>query len=57
MTEMVRILKAFKARDPELWGNTDMYSPDVLNGANNSMDAAAFHMEAVVFYAMRPHIH
>jgi hypothetical protein len=26
---MIKILKAFKACDPELWGRTDMYAPDV----------------------------
>ena len=53
---MIKILKDFKACDPELWGRTDMYAPDVLNGVDNFLDAAAFHMEAVAFYAMITHM-
>jgi hypothetical protein len=57
MTGLIKILKAFKACDPELWGHTDIYSPDAMNGDNDFMDAAAFHMEAVAFYAMITHIY
>ena len=56
MTGMVKILKDFKACDPGLWGKTDIFAPDVLNGVDNFMDAAAFHMEAVAFYAMITHM-
>ena len=56
MTGMVKILKDFKACDPGLWGKTDIFVPDVLNGVDDFMDAAAFHMEAVAFYAMITHM-
>jgi hypothetical protein len=56
MTAMVKILKDFKACDPGLWGKTNIFLPDVLNGVDDFMDAAAFHMEAVAFYAMITHM-
>jgi hypothetical protein len=50
-------LPTFKACDPELWGHTDIYSADVLNDVDDFMDSAAFHMEAVAFYAMVTHMY
>ena len=44
MTGMVKILKAFKACDPGLWGKTDIFAPDVLNGVDDFTEPESMHV-------------